>query len=280
MKHQVISFNVIFVLVTLLILSSCQKDDEIPIENKKQFVVDKIYDYNNELVAEYSYDNENKLIKKAVTEHLGQNYQSEWAAYSDEFEYQDGLVSKIIHKDISHNMFNYETYIFYNSLGKITKTEVYKNEQQISSKSNYRYKNGHLIGTMKYNFNTMEYADSIVYNNSGNVIKYIYERPETDLVGNPIPETKIISIQHFNYDNHSRPNFNLDYLFIYEPLPFNEEAELQRQLSANNMIEFIDGTKWIYTYNEYGLPSTIEVKWKDVETTNPMLLRLEYKEIN
>jgi len=195
MKHQVIPFNVIFVLAALLILSSCQKDDETPIENEKQFVVDKIYDYNNDLVAEYFYDNENKLIKKSVTEHLGQNYQSEWAAYSDEFEYQDGLVSKIIHKDISHNMFNYETYIFYNSIGEITKTEIYKDGQQISSKSDYRYKNGHLTGTMKYNFGTMVYTDSIVYNNSGNVIKYIYERPETDSVGNPIPETKRISIQ-------------------------------------------------------------------------------------
>jgi len=280
MRHQVIYFKVIFALAALLILSSCQKDDETLIENEKQFLVDKIYDYNNDLVAEYSYDIENKLIKKTVTEHLGQNYQSEWGAYSDEFEYQDGLVSKIIHKDISFNMFNYETYIFYSSLREIIKTEVYKNGQQISSKSDYRYKNGHLIGTMKYNFGTMVYADSIVYNNSGNIIKYIYERPETDLIGNPIPETKVISVQHFNYDNHSKPNFNLDYLFIYESLPFNEEAELQRQLSKNNMIEFTDGSKWTYTYNEYGLPATIEVKWKDIPTTTPMLLRLEYKEKN
>jgi len=46
------------------------------------------------------------------------------------------------------------------------------------------------------------------------------------------------------------------------------------------MIEFIDGTKWTYTYNEYELTSTIEVKWKDIETTLPMLLRIVYKEVN
>lgn len=34
-----------------------------------------------------------------------------------------------------------------------------------------------------------------------------------------------------------------------------------------------------YTYNEHGIPSSIEVKWKDIETSLPMLLRIEYKEI-
>ncbi|PKP38175.1 MAG: hypothetical protein CVT98_05300 [Bacteroidetes bacterium HGW-Bacteroidetes-15] len=210
---------------------------------------------------------------------MGNNYQQEWSSYSDEFEYHNGRVSKIIHKDISHNMFNYETNIFYNSNGKITKTEIYKNGQQISSNTNYRYKDDNLTGIVKYNLGSMIYKDSIIYNNSGNAIKYISERPETDLLGNPRPETKKTSTQEFNYDNHSKPNFNLDYLFIYEPLPFREEADLQRQLSTNNMTEFIDGTKWVYIYNEHGLPSTIEVKWKDIETTMPMLLRITYKEI-
>lgn len=280
MKDQTFFFKVIFILVGLLILSSCQKDDETPVTDEKKFVVDKIYDYNNDLVAEYFYDNENKLIKKSVTEHLGQNYQSEWAAYTDEFEYQNGLVSKIIHKDISHNIFNYETYIFYNSKEEITKTEVYKDNQQISSNSDYSYKNGLITGTMKYNFGTMIYADSVIYNKGGNAIKYIFESPENGLFDNPTPETKRITTKQFNFDKNKRPNFNLDYFFVYEPLPFREEADLQRQLSVNNMTEVINGSKWIYTYNKYGLPSTIEVKWKDIETTTPMLLRLEYKEIN
>lgn len=279
MNYQVKFLNLIFVLTAFLMLYSCQKDDGIPAGNKKPFVVDKIYNYDNDLVAEYFYNNKNQLIKKHVTEHLGNNYQQGWASYSDEFEYHDGRVSKIIHKDISHNMFNYVTHIFYNSNGKIIKTEVYKDGVQISSKSNYRYKDNYLTGTVKYNYGTMVYRDSIVYNNTGNVSKYIYENPEMNLFGEPIPGTKKTTIQEFNYDTHSRPNFNLDYLFIYEPLPFLEEANIQRQLSTNNMTEFIGGTKWVYTYNEHGIPSSIEVKWKDIETSLPKLLRIEYKEI-
>ncbi|OFX80527.1 MAG: hypothetical protein A2266_09610 [Bacteroidetes bacterium RIFOXYA12_FULL_40_10] len=278
--RQQLFFILILALAGLLVLSGCQKDDTVIVKPEKQFVVDKIFDYNNNLVAVYSYDKENRLIKKSVTEHLGQQYQSEWAAYSDEFEYKSGLVSKIIHKDISYNQFNYETHIFYNSLGKITKTEVHIDNHPISSRSDYRYTNGLLTGTIKYNYGSMVYMDSIVYNNEGNVIKYIYETHDLNFVGQPIPDTKRVSVKEFEYDNHSRPNFNLDYLFIYEPLPFFEEADLQRQLSANNMTRFIDGSSWSYTYNEYGLPATIEVKWKDIVTTTPMLLRIVYKKVN
>ena len=279
MKYRLLFIKEIFVLTSLLTLFSCQKDDDVFQGSETKYLVDKIYNYNNDLIAEYFYDNENRLIKKYVTEHLGNNYQQEWASYSDEFEYHNGRISKIIHKDISHNMFNYEINIFYNINGKIIGTETYKNGQQISSNTNYRYKDDNLTGTVKYNVGTMIYKDSIIYKNLENVVKYLYERPETDLIGNPILGTKVTTIQEFSYDNHSKPNFNLDYLFIYEPLPFRELADLQRQLSTNNMTEFIDGTKWLYSYNEQGLPSTIEVEWKDIETSIPMLLIIKYKEI-
>lgn len=53
----------IFVLGEILARSSCQKDDNISEMNEKKFVVVKIYNYNNE----------NRLIKKSVTDHLNQN---------------------------------------------------------------------------------------------------------------------------------------------------------------------------------------------------------------
>jgi len=46
------------------------------------------------------------------------------------------------------------------------------------------------------------------------------------------------------------------------------------------MTILVDGSSWSYTYNEYGLPATFEVKWKDIVTTSPMLLRIVYKEVN
>ena len=101
---------------------------------RDNYLVDKIYDYNNYLVAEYFYDDEYKLIKKSVTEHLGYT-NSEWAAYTDEFEYLNGRVSKIIHKDVSHNMFNYNTHLFYNEQGQLIRKEVHINGQLYSPRS-------------------------------------------------------------------------------------------------------------------------------------------------
>lgn len=279
MKNSSLPINILVASIYVLSLFSCKKDKVSPLKNEKKFVVDKIYDYNRNLVAEYFYDDKNKLIKKVVTEHLGHNYTSEWAAYSDEFEYENELVSKIIHKDISYNSFNYETHISYNSKSEIVKTAVHKNGQQISSNANYTYQDNHPIRTIQYTIGTTVYRDSIIYDDSKNVVKYLYEMPESDLFGDPIPDTKTTVVQEFRYDKHSRPNFNLDYLFIYDPLPFHEEADLQRRLSSNNMNEFINGSKWTYTYNEFGLPATIEFKWNGAEPTVPMLLRLTYKEV-
>lgn len=275
MKNQTIPFKAMLILAGLLVLSGCGQDDETPMKHAKKFVVDKIYDSNHNLVAEYFYDNDNNLIKKSVTERLRQPEPPEWAAYTDEFEYQHGRVSKIIRKDVSYDEFNHETHVIYNDEGKIIRTEVYKEGQQLSSKSDYRYKDGLLIGIMNYRLGTMTYTDTILYNRSGNVTKYIYETPEQTLIG-PILGTKKTHTETFVYDHHPKPNFNLDYLFIYDPLPFLSEAQLQRLLSVNNMTE-ARGTQWKYTYNEHGLPATIEVKWKDGEST--MLLRITYKEI-
>ena len=99
-----------------------------------------------------------------------------------------------------------------------------------------------------------------------------------DFWGKQIIGTKRVVLD-FIYGNNLKPDFGLDYLFIYDPLPFHEEPEMERLLSKNNMIECVDGNKWIYTFNENGLPSTIEVKWKDIETEEPMLLKLSYKKI-
>ena len=188
MRNQII-FLASFFTLSILALTSCNKDTNYPINDRNNFLVDKIYSYNNDLVAEYHYDNENKLIKKTVTEHLGQNFQMEWSAYSDEFEYQDDLVSKIIHKDITYNTFNYETYIFYNSKQEIIKMEQYRNGQLIDSNSGYRYENGRLVGIWNRPDEPFIFLDTIEYNKSRNVAKYTFRTPDRDPSGNFIPHT-------------------------------------------------------------------------------------------
>jgi hypothetical protein len=257
-----------------MLFSACEKFNNEDI-TKGNYLVDKIYSYDDYLVAEYFYDKGYRLTKKSVTEHLGNDYKQEWTAYTDEFKYQNGRVSKIIHKDVTNNMFNYETDVFYDKQGQLIRTEVHI-AGLLDSRLDYRYENGHIVGFSNKNGDPNFITDTMVYDKSDNVIKHIHIIQELDLMGHPIPgATKRIE-NFFNYDNNQKPNFGLNYLFIYEPLPFSEEAELERHLSKNNMIE-CGGSTWIYTFNEDGLPSTIEVKWNGIETDVPKLLKITYK---
>ncbi len=39
------------------------------------------------------------------------------------------------------------------------------------------------------------------------------------------------------------------------------------------------GEEWVYTYNEEGLPLTIETIWGGIPTSEPMILTLTYQKI-
>jgi hypothetical protein len=255
-----------FALVAANIAKAQQRDN---------FIVDKIYDYNNYLMAEYFYDNEYRLIKISVPEHLGNGYTSEWPASTDEFEYLNGRVSKIIHKDITYNMFNYETHVFYDLQGQLIRDETHING--LIYPTVYRYENGRVIG----HTTDPVYTDTIVYDLSGNVTQHIYIVPELTLWGEPIWGTTMRVVYTYEYDDKLKPNFGLDYLFIYQPLPgIGSETGYARELSYNNLTKYGNsGTTWTYTYNENGLPETIEIKWYEIETLDPMLLRIVYKQI-
>jgi len=111
-----------------------------------------------------------------------------------------------------------------------------------------------------------------------NIIMQIFEYPETDWWGNRIEGTKWFDTVYFEYDNNPKPNFGIDEL-IFNPYPYSaDKPEYQGMLSKNNMTDVIGGSyRWIYTYNEEGLPATLETQWVGIETLEPMLLRITYK---
>jgi len=276
--------NLFFSLTVFLsiITISCNKSDEF--ENiqdagiRGKFLVDKIYDYHNNLLAEYFYDSDNKLIKKAVTDHLIEPNRTIDRKWEDTFEYKNERVSKIK----TYNLYidnspitgftqesNTETAFEYDSQGK-PKQEG----------SDFLYENGKLVSTYGYSFGKYFYRDSIVYNNSMNVSKHIYTGPEYTMFEEPISGTYRVTTHYYEYDDKPKPNFGLDYLFVYNPFPYTGGADLERSLSKNNMTRAEgEGYEWIYTYNENGLPATIETKWIGIEISEPMLMRITYKQI-
>ena len=101
------------------------------------------------------------------------------------------------------------------------------------------------------------------------------------MFGQPIEGTTQRVVYNYEYDDKPQPNFGLDYLFAFQPLPqMGTETGYARELSNNNLTKYVNsGTTWSYTYNEHGLPETIETKWKDIETLEPMLMKITYKQI-
>jgi hypothetical protein len=272
-------------IVTIsVITASCSKYDEFE-DNlgtgiRRNFIVDKIYNYHNILLAEYIYDNNNKLIKRIVADTLIEPNRTIYRKGEDEFQYNNGRVSKIktYNLYIDNNPIwgftqenDSETTFEYNSQGKLIK----KNGEAL----NFRYEDGRVVGS-SYENDQWIYSDTMVYDNSENIIEHIRIVPELNMVGEPIPGTAMRTVRYYEYDNNPKPNFGLDYLFVYNPLPYTEEPGLIRALSKKNMTKATeDGYAFIYTYNENGLPETIETKWLGIETLEPMLLRITYKQI-
>ena len=269
-------------------------DDEIEDNNetstisiRDKFLVDKIYDYHDNLLAEYIYDDDNKITKRIITVLSifplppTPPIRTTETFSEDKFEYENGRVSKIIndtwqldtyHETGNKSRHDYHSEIIfeYDLQGRVTKT----NRQDC----NFRYENGRIISIGP---NIEPYTNTIVYDNSGNIIKSISIVPELGRTGQPIPGTTREVVDKFEYDNNPKPNFGLDYLIVFEPLPnMGTETGYVRTISHNNLTKYVNsGTTWTFTYNENGLPETIETKWGNIETLEPMLMRITYKQI-
>lgn len=256
-----------FLFLYLLSLVGCNKD-ETSIATiatpEKQFLVSEIYDYNDQLVATYEYDAENRLTKRSGTNSTT-GYYSEYL-----FEYENDKVSNIIFKDQSFPGANHNIKVYYDASGKILKDETYRQ--------------GQLLGTRAYNYNPNGQIKSFLvggkenvlfeYDNNANVIKV------KSINIDPRTNETTEHYTSYKYDNFQRPPFGINYIFQIELLPqFGTEAVFERNLSSKNMTQIDGGSQWVYTYNADNLPATIETRWKGVQTLEPIMLRIKYKEV-
>lgn len=264
------------VLLLLCIIVSCSNDDNNGNSNEvptQQYVVDKIYDYNNNLMGAYFYNENNQLIKKARI------IDGEEVA-KHEFEYSNGRVDQIDYENYLQPSFNHTIYIFYNEESLIIKDETHSFGNIIEINNYSHNVNGQIIELAKFSegFNTLHRYN---YNNTENIVQKISLLPEFDDGGNPTGSTIEVTFE-YEYDQGLKPNFGIGNVFQIEPLPaFGTEALFVKNMSTNNMIRNHDtGTQWVYTYNENNLVETIETIWNGIETEVPIVLNITYKEVN
>lgn len=244
---------------------SCKKDNpNEPLEVGKTPLVVNVYDYNNDLVAHYEYNENGQLIKREFTDPVV-NVSSDLI-----FHYENDLVSIIEHVDHNFPQSSHEKHYFYKDNGKIGKIETHQR--------------GQIISTFHLNYSAQGLVES--FNTAGNEPRTFYEY---DLGGNVIQTTnyffdpfngqEIIQECVFVYDTKKKVNFGLDYLIGIELLPWRGTTSVWEQsLSKNNLLsESCSGNEYTIEYNQNDCPKSITTKWKDIETETPMTIRIEYK---
>lgn len=256
-------------------MAGCSSDEisTNSFDGNKHFVVDKIYDYDNNLLAAYFYNDNYQLIK------LDRVYNEDLLA-TYEIEYVNGRAVQIDYENIEMPSLNHEILLFYNQEGWIIKDEMhyYGNIIEVNDYTYNEY--GKIREAEKFSegLNTVTIYD---YFNSENIEEAVRVIPEFDDGGNPTGNTIELSYE-YEYDQGLKPNFGLGNVFQIEPLPaFGTEATFEKNSSSNNMSRNLStGTQWIYTYNEKNLVETIETIWEGIETEEPILHRISYKELD
>jgi len=274
-------------VIVLLIAAGFYSCNEQVVEQpertiRDKFLVDRIYDYHHNLLAEYIYDDNNRLIKRIFTNKSVSYFRTDEMRIETEFKYNRGRVSKMISNVWQHTVFHtFAHEVHHNYREEIT--FEYDSQGRLIGNSwgaRYRYENGRVVGFLSNEADGFIRSDTLVYNHLGNIIQHILTVPELTNFGQPIPGTSQRVVHYFEFDNNPRPNFGIDHLFSFQPLPYTSTADLQMTLSRNNMTRSSHaGTSWVYTYNEHGLPATIETIWEGIPTETPMLLRIVYREI-
>lgn len=266
--------------------AGCNNDENHdPIENnsvRERYLVNKIESYqseSNNSISEYIYNSENKLTQRITTGKMVENSKVRDFRYEHDFEYTNNLVSKIKIKDLTHNQFSYDIHLFYDKQNRLIRNENWKNGTMISY-NNFYFENNRMVSIYYDDTKPFE-TNRISYDSFGNIIKHLYVVPKTDPLGNPIPDEFEDREYNYEYDTGLKPNFLIDYLFVYEALPgIGTVTGFARGLSNNNLSKYTNsGTTWYFSYNELGLPESYEMKWKDIETTSPMIWKISYKQI-
>jgi hypothetical protein len=246
---------------------------------------------HSEMLAEYNYDERGRLSRANLTER--NTWQNTGVQYRESFEWKNGRIV---------NQLTMMTYIDPTRSGEPIRQEaktpyLYNEDGRLVAPEGRQYlydERWRLVQTYSYKIEETTYADRLEWDELGNVIKHIRRAPELNEFGEPIPGSMRERVYEYEYDNHPKPNFGLGEAFFwdgrYSPWPAtggNAGEQMARTLSRNNLTRCeASGYGYRYTYNEEGLPATVQQVWigpsrgPNTTSAQDMVQTIVYKRIN
>ncbi len=222
-------------------------------------------DESNEMLSEYTYDADDRLVKINFTNQNKGDDRIIDTQFESSFEWQDGLMVR------QHGRSRYQDYSFgYDRINEFETIYGYDDAGRLMHEGrDYRYdEQGRLVQTYSFEFGGIIYADELVWDEGGNVTRHICPRPEQSDAMEPVEGTYTEQIFEYEYDNMPKPNFGTGEGMFWDgrfnPWPFagNSDEQMARTLSRNNLTRCREsGYAYRYTYNEHGLPATVQELW-------------------
>ena len=245
--------------------------EDISSDLRKKYLVEKITWYDDETnhkEAYYEYDNNNRLVRRIIHNTYFEQGRVKHDTIVDNYEYTEGNLTKISHKDV------YVSYTYdleYDNAGRLI-TSKYGNNIM-----HFCYRGGKM-DSIWYD-NDPECYTILKYDEHGNIVKEINRVPEMDDIEYPTGNY-VFRENEYEYDDKIRPFFNIDNAFVYDPI-FGQGTTHPvyiGMLSTNNLIKY-SRSSWHYTYNEEGLPIELRSRFEGVTPANDPKYVFTYRKI-
>ena len=245
--------------------------EDISSDLRKKYLVEKITWYDDETnhkEAYYEYDNNNRLVRRIIHNTYFEQGRVKYDTIVDNYEYTEGNLTKISHKDV------YVSYTYdleYDNVGRLITSKYVNNIMH------FCYRDGKM-DSIWYD-NDPECYTILKYDEHGNIVKEINRVPEMDDIWDPTGNY-VFRENEYEYDDKIRPFFNIDNAFVYDPI-FGQGTTHPvyiRMLSTNNLIKY-SRSSWHYTYNEEGLPIELRSRFEGVTPANDPKYVFTYRKI-
>ena len=216
----------------------------------------------------YEYNSQNQLIRAIGTGKYVEQGQVRESRGESIFNYTNGRVTSITHNNLSNPQQQPRTdFFYYDEYGRLIHNGVLY----------YGYHNGRMDSIYyesSYSYSILEYDEH------GNVVRQNFYYADLDENNQPTGSYHFTQAREYEFGTGLRPDFSLDYLFGYDPIPGQGTSYFNavRMLSPNCLTFYSIGPEtWEYEYNEYGLPITMYYQFADVVPVNHPVYRFTYR---